>query len=223
MSLRHSQTNCPKLQMDTNRGRDIDGLVQLEAELSTFRIDAKGILLEIDAKINLLKYLQVNMVKAYERVSTHLYFDLRHANSFDMLSKVEGEEPREGSLAHPKKMESIEGYLQQAGHAKTCLDELVELVVPRGTGGREGIPAAVKSLESARRKADKTAGGIHCVTDLARATVVCDTPQDLVDAFESLRLSVRQVKRINDKGGDRKHRQHFLGLNVSLFVAPPPR
>lgn len=181
-----------------NKGWDIDGLLQLEAELNTLRseIDAKGNLLEIDAKLNLLKYLQVNTVKQYERVSTHMYFDLRHAKGFDMLSKVEGEEPQEGSLAHPKRMESIEDYLQQAGRAKACLDELVELVAPSGTRGREGIPAAVKSLESARRKAHKTTGGIHCITDLARSTIVCDTPQDLVDAFESICSRVSQVRRM---------------------------
>ncbi|CAN0514530.1 unnamed protein product, partial [Ectocarpus sp. 12 AP-2014] len=111
-----------------------------------------------------------------------------------MLSKVKGEEPKEGSLAHPKRMESIEDYLQEAGRAKACLDKLVESVAPSGTRGREGIPAAIKSLESTRRKADKTTGGIHCVTDLARSTIVCDTPQDLVDVFESICSSVNQIQ-----------------------------
>lgn len=200
---------CHKLQMD-RKGRDIDALLKLERDLSK---SSPGV--ERDAKVNLLKYLQVNTVKEYERVSTHLYYDLRHAEGFDKLSEVGEEEPPEGSLPHPKRMGTVEDYLRQAGLAKTGLDELVELVAPRGTRGREGTFAPVKTLESARRKAEKTAGGIHCVTDLARATVVCDTPQDLVDVFELLRSRFCQVRR--QPTAVSTHRQHSWGFAIFPF------
>lgn len=89
---------------------------------------------------------------------------------------------------------SIEDYLLQAERAKLCLDGLLWLVVPPGTPGREAIPTAVKSLKRTRIKANDLSG-ICYVTDLARATVICDTPHDLADVFELLTLNARQVCR----------------------------
>lgn len=58
------------------------------------------------------------------------------------------------------------------------------------------IRTPVKSLESTRLKVDKW-GDIRSVTDLARATVVCDTPNDLADAFELLNSMLPQVSRMS--------------------------
>ena len=167
----------------------IHELLRLETELEKLPSS-----IERSAKVNLLKYLQVGPVKKYKRLSTGLYFDLRRDKGFDQLYRIhEKQEPKNG-LVQPLERESIEEYLRQAEYAKLCLDKLLGFVSPPGTPGQEVVLASVESLESTRRKADWC--GIRRVTDLASATVICDTPHDLVDVFEKLNLKVGQVSRV---------------------------
>lgn len=175
----------PNSQMDFD-GRDINKLLRLETELNELPPS-----IERSAKVNLLKYLQVNAVVAYERVSTGLYFNLRRDEGFQELYRIEEKAQPEGGLVQPMETGSIEDYLLQAEEAKVCLDKLIYSVAAPGTPGREGI-SDLKSVESTRRKADDW-GGIRYVTDLARATVVCETPHDLAHVFESLTRMVGQV------------------------------
>ena len=151
--------------------------------------------IERSAKVNLLKYLQVDTAKEYGRVSTGLYFNLRRDEGFDQLHRIHEKQPPEDGLEQPLETGSIEDYLRQAECAKFCLDQLLGLVSPPGTPGQEVVLASVKSLESTRRKA-KDWGGIRRVTGLARATVICDTPHDLADVFDKLKLEVGQVSRV---------------------------
>lgn len=168
---------------------NIKELLELEAELSELPPSV-----ERSAKVNLLKYLQVNAVRAYERVSTSLYFDLRRNEGFQELYRIEEKLPPEGGLVQPMETGSIEDYLLKAEEAKVGLDKLIFSVAPPGTRGREGISAAVKSAESTRRKIDKL-GGIRFLPDLARATIVCETTHDLAHVFESLNRMIGQVCR----------------------------
>ncbi|CAN0368892.1 unnamed protein product, partial [Ectocarpus sp. 12 AP-2014] len=132
-----------------------------------------------------------NAVVEYERVSTALYFDLRRDAGFHELSLV----PEKNHLGHtcsqPMEAGSIEEYLVQAEEAKACLDRLIYSIATPGDPRWEGIPAPIKSKESARRKADKL-GNARFVTDFARATFVCETPHDLVEVFALLTDGIGQ-------------------------------
>ena len=174
----------------STQGLGIHKLLGLETEL-----EERPSSIERNAKVNLLRYLQFNTVLQYERVSTGLYFDLRRDEGFDQLYSIhEKQEPKNG-LVQPLETMSIQDYLRQAECAKLCLDKLLGLVAPPGTPGREVVTTAVKSMESTVRKTEAW-GSIRSVTDLARATVICDTPHDLVDVFEKLVLKVGQVSRV---------------------------
>ena len=173
----------------TAQGLDIDKLLRLETELEELPPS-----IERSAKVNLLKYRQVYTVQVYERLSAGLYFDLRRDKGFDQLNRIHEKQGPKNGLEQPLETGSIEDYLRQAECAKLCLDQLLGLVSPPGTPGQEVVPVLVKSLESTRRKA-KYWGGIRSVTDLVRATVICDTPHDLADVFETLKLKVVQVSR----------------------------
>lgn len=171
-------------------GLGINELVQLETELDKL---PSGI--ERSAKVNLLKYLQVDTVKQYERVSTGLWFDLRRDEGFHELNRIHEKQGPEDGLVQLMETGSIEDYLRQAERAKLGLDELLWSVAPPGTPGREVITTAVKTVERTRIKANDW-GGIRKVTDLARATVICDTPNDLADVFELLNFMVDQASRV---------------------------
>ncbi|CAM9607409.1 unnamed protein product [Ectocarpus sp. 13 AM-2016] len=163
----------------------IHELLRLEAELEEL---PSGI--ERSAKVNLLKYHQVDTVKKYERVAAGLYYDLRQNEGFEQLNRIHEKQGPEKVLVQPLETGSVEDYLRQAERAKLDLDDLVRLVAAPGTPGRELVLAPVKSLESTRRKVK--IWGIRRVTDLARATVICNTPNDLADVFELLNLMVDQ-------------------------------
>ena len=179
----------PNPQMSTQE-LDIDKLLRIETEVETIPYST-----DRNAKVNLLKYLQINTVVKYERLSTCLYFDLRRDEGFDQLYRIHEKQGPENGLEQPLETGSIEDYLRQAECAKLCLDQLLGLVSPPGTPRQEVVLASVKSLESTRRKV-KDWGGIRRVTDLARATVICDTPHDLAEVFEKLNLEIGQVSRV---------------------------
>lgn len=167
--------------------QDIDKLLGFEDDLNK---SPPGI--EVTAKKNLLKYLQVNAVMQYTRIFDELYFNVKQSQDFLELAAV-GEPEGGGQLMQLMETGSIEDYLEKAGTASALLGELITFIT-RGTPGLEGIPASVKSLESATRKANIVEGGIRCVTDLARATVVCDTPHDLATVFKSLKSKIGEVR-----------------------------
>ena len=194
----------------STQGLGIHKLLRLETELEKLPSS-----IERDAKVNLLKYLQVHTVKEYERLSTGLYFDLRRDEGFDQLYRIHEKQPPEDGLEQPLETGSIEDYLQRTECAKIFLDQLLGLVSPPGTPGQEVVLASVESLESTRRKADWC--GIRRVTDLARATVICDTPYDLAEVFVKLNLEVGQVSRVTWRF--RVYQTRSFKYRVSLLCA----
>lgn len=145
--------------------------------------------LERRAKINLLKYLQVETVLHFEREYDQLCYE---RNTDGGLECVRGISPaRTKGMLQPQKMkrqkcelaEKLRFYLAAAKVARRCLDELVQNVV----GGLEGCEiqfADVKSLESTERKTVKFYGGdVRRVADMARLSVICEEPEDLKQAY----------------------------------------
>lgn len=172
--------------------QNIDALSAVEDDLNK-----QSPSIERSAKKNLLKYLQVNAVMQYARIFDELYFNLKQSQGFLELAAVKGQAGNNGRVMQLMEMGSIEKYLEQAETARVPLGELITFIT-RGTPGLEGITASVKSLKSATRKANKAEGGIRCVTDLARATVVCDTPHDLATVFKLLKSTVAEVRNFNN-------------------------
>ncbi|CAM9696271.1 unnamed protein product [Ectocarpus sp. 12 AP-2014] len=108
------------------------------------------------------------------------------------LLQPEGLEPQ-GCDADENLEKQLDFYREGALRAKVQLDKLVRELV-NGHQGRTGLYAEVKSLESTRRKATKSYGGdVRRLADMARVSVICDTPEDLELACKDLVESTENV------------------------------
>lgn len=171
---------------------DIEELLALETGLKTQRESATSSV-SLDAKLNILKYLQVQTVVQYQAAYDALYYDLNKEGGVECLRNIAP--VRSKDLLQPKVLElqgcdedarlakQLDFYLADAELAKRCLDKLVE----QATHDLEKCEANyvdVKSLESTRRKASRFCGNdVRNVADMARVSVICDTPEALERAY----------------------------------------
>ncbi|CAN0261424.1 unnamed protein product [Ectocarpus sp. 6 AP-2014] len=167
--------------------------------------------LERDAKVNLLKFLQVKTVDKYKRAYDNLYYELNKQGGLECLRRIEPA-PAKSSLLQPIVLEEqrcdadgefasqLQFYRKGAECAKEQLDELVQEVI-NGREGCEGVYPKIKTLESTKRKAVRFYGGnVRRVADMARAAVICNTPEDLETAYIGLmaRIEPHDVKRVTN-------------------------
>lgn len=162
---------------------------------------------ERDAKVNLLKYLQISAVKKYEEAYDGLFYELNKEGGLERLRSITPVRSRRNFL-QPKVydlrgcggvdgcevQEQADVYLEDAKLAKLRLDELMGMVVET-LEGCEVQHAEVKSRESTVRKANKSyAGNVRRVADMARVAVVCKTPEILEQVYMGImgRLQVRE-------------------------------
>lgn len=182
-------------------GLNINKLRQMEKDLEGDTISMRGPSLERDAKVNLLKFLQVRTVEEYELAYDNLYYELNMRPGRECLRRVQDLDPK-SDLLQPKILEAqgcdadenlenqLEFYSQDATCAKVHLDKLVQEVAD-GHQGCNGVYPEVKSRESTKRKATKFCGGdVRKVIDMARVSVICATPEDLELAFKRLVESI---------------------------------
>lgn len=180
----------------------INGLVQLEKEL-----DSAGPSLQRDAKINLLKLLQVSTVTNFEAAYNDLYYELNRDGGLECLRRIQPVPAESGRFLQPKELDlrnfeedarlakQLQFYLEEAQAAKRLLDKLVEEAL-RGCEGCKGEYPEVKNLDSTKRKAIKQCDGdVRRISDMARVAVVCDSPEDLERVYTRLmgRLQVNKV------------------------------
>ncbi|CAM9400423.1 unnamed protein product [Ectocarpus sp. 8 AP-2014] len=206
---------------------DINELLQMEIEL-----EGNALSLERDAKVNLLKFLQVKTVKKYERAYDSLYYELNMDGGLECLHRIEELNPK-SSLLQPEGLEpqgcdadenlekQLDFYHGGALRAKVQLDKLVRELV-NGHQGRTGLYAEVKSLESTRRKATKSYGGdVRRLADMARVSVICDTPEDLELACKDLMESVEphHVKRVRNGFNSGWKPSGYRDVKVSTVVS----
>eukprot|EP00903_Cladosiphon_okamuranus_P018852 g17340.t1 len=174
---------------------DIEELLRLENELKSQREDATSSVC-LDAKVNILKYLQVQTVLQYQAGYDALYYELNKEGGLECLRSIAP--VRAGDLVQPKSFElqhcdeddgldkQLEFFLADASLAKEGLDMLAAKV----TQGLEKCKVHcvdVKSLESTRRKAIKFCGGdVRKVVDMARVAVICDTPEALEQVYSKI-------------------------------------
>eukprot|EP00752_Nemacystus_decipiens_P012244 g10853.t1 len=171
---------------------DIESLLRLENEVKSRQEDVTSSV-SLEAKVNILKYLQVQTVRQYEHAYDALYYELNNEGGLQCLRNISS--IRSEDLVQPKVFgpqeyceedrltEQLKFYLADAELAKKRLDELVTRVA-EGLEKCEVHRADVKSLESTRRKASKFCGGdVRKVADMARVTVLCDTPEALEQAY----------------------------------------
>eukprot|EP00903_Cladosiphon_okamuranus_P012113 g11365.t2 len=186
---------------------DIEKLLRLEAELKIQRESATSSV-SLDAKVNMLKYLQVQTVVRYQKAYDALYYELSKEGGLECLRKIPPVRPEH--LLQPKDLElqicdeddqlerQLEFYLADAKLAKPYLDELV-MKVAKDSRECEVQRVDAKSLESTRRKARKFCGGdVRKVADMARVTVICDTPKALEQAYFKIRgmLQPQDILRV---------------------------
>lgn len=160
---------------------DINELLRLETELKTSR-ERETSPIRLDAKVNILKYLQVQTVKQFEAEYDDLYYELNKTGGLHCLRSIAP--VRSKGLFQPKALdvqeygedEKLERQLQfyhaEAELAKPRLDELVAKVA-HDSSKYEVQCVDVKSRESTRRKASRLCdGGVRKVADMARVTVI---------------------------------------------------
>lgn len=158
--------------------------------------------IERDAKVNLLKFLQVKTVDKYKRAYDNLYYELNKQRGMECLRRIEPA-PAKSALLQPIVLEEqscdadeelssqLQFYRIGAECAKEQLDELVQEVI-NGREGCEGVYPKIKTLESTKRKAVRFYGGnVRRVADMARAAVICNTPEDLETAYVGLMARIQ--------------------------------
>ncbi|CAM9093379.1 unnamed protein product [Laminaria digitata] len=199
-----SKTNPTKM----IEGFSIEALLQLEKELNSE--PARSI--ERDAKVNLLKFLQISTVKKYEEAYDGLCYELSKEGGLERLRKITPVRSKEKFLqpkvydlldcegaAELEVLQQADACLADAELVKLRLDELVDKVV-ENLEGCEVRYAEVKSRESTVRKAKKSYGGnVRRVADMARVAVVCKTPELLEQVYMGITGHLQMISEAEDK------------------------
>lgn len=180
---------------------DINKLLRLEAHLKGSSCGVESPRLR-DAKVNLLKFLQTGAVKTFERSYDDRVFELDKTGGFECLRNIV---PVKSDVAlAQKKGLDLQGLLAEASRAKSRLDDLVKVIVEECDGGCRHQEANVKSPESSQRKADKSYNGDVCrLTDMARASVICDKPEDLERAYSGIIKNFEVITHLGNVSGAR--------------------
>ncbi|CAN0498448.1 unnamed protein product, partial [Ectocarpus sp. 8 AP-2014] len=183
---------------------DIKELIHLEAELKKSCGSATPPVVR-DAKVNLLKYLQIQTVLQFEAAYDTLYYELDKEGGLECLRDIAPF--RSKDFSQPKVLElhgcgdedvrlakQLEFYLADAELAKQRLDEIITNLAD-DWGRYEVQYVEVKSRESTQRKVRRFYDGdVRKVTDMARVTVICLTPEDLQQVYSNIMGSM--VRRI---------------------------
>ena len=83
---------------------DINELLRMESELEGDASSMREPSLERDAKVNLLKFLQIRTVKKYEEAYDDLYYELSMGEGLGCLRRIEELDPK-SNLIQPKVLE----------------------------------------------------------------------------------------------------------------------
>lgn len=169
----------------------IKELIELEQELKCAEPS-----LERDAKVNILKFLQVQTVNRFQEAYDGLYYELNKNGGLECLRNIVP--ARSKDFLQPKVLDrefdrgasdlttQAKAYLAGAKLAKPRLDEIAQRVV-ENLDGCHAKCVGVKALESTMRKAkDSYDGNVRKVADMARVAVICDTPQHLLQVYEDI-------------------------------------
>ncbi|CAM9626287.1 unnamed protein product, partial [Ectocarpus sp. 12 AP-2014] len=186
---------------------NIEEVLRLETELKAHGESARSA--SVAAKVNILKYLQVQAVAEYQTEYDGLYYELNKERGLECLRRIAPF--RSTELLQPKVLETqdcgegdrlekgLEFYLAEAELAKQGLDELAATVT-NDLKQCEVQCVSVKSRESTRRKAIRFCGGdVRQIMDMARVTVMCDTPKALEQAYLAIigSLQPQDVLRVS--------------------------
>eukprot|EP00903_Cladosiphon_okamuranus_P008930 g8548.t1 len=180
---------------------DLKEVLRLEDELKKTLRHSPTSSIGLDAKTNLLKYVQINTVLGFEEAYDDLFYELFENGGLECLRSIAP--ARSKDLFQPKVSElqdcdegdrleqQLQFYLADAELAKPFLDELVTTAAEDATK-YEVQRVGVKSHESTRRKAIKFCGGdVRKITDMARVTVICEKPEALEQAFSTIMGSLQ--------------------------------
>lgn len=179
----------------------IQELLELENDM---RSDLPS--LDRDAKVNLLKYLQVQRVQEYQVEYDRLYFTLSRGGNLECL-RDNIAAARFKPMEQPKKLRGLQQYLADAQEAQPHLDKLIEDVVAT-CDGCEGRFVGVKAPDSVMRKAERFHGNVGKVADMARVAVVCRTPEDLERAYTIIMARLNVCIRQGNEDDSRAHPLH---------------
>ncbi|CAN0019974.1 unnamed protein product, partial [Ectocarpus sp. 8 AP-2014] len=187
---------------------DIKKLLLLEAELKNPGENATSSV-DQDAMVNMLKHLQIQTVLQFQEAYDALYYKLNKDGGLECVHSIAA--VRSKDVLQPKILELqdcdeesrfekvLQFYLAEAELAKQRLDKLVKTAVEKDSEKYEVQCAEVKSRASTERKVNSSCGGdVRRVTDMARVTVICDTPEALKEVYlaivELLQGNVLRVK-----------------------------
>lgn len=180
---------------------DIGELRDLEDKLRTSRVHGLS-RVGADAKVNIIKYRHVHTALQFQANYDDLYYELNMRGELECLRSIALS--RSEHLFQPKALELQDGseedrlekqlqfYLADAELEKLHLDELVTKVAHDSRKYKVKL-AEVKTPKSTRRKATRFChGDVRKVTDMARVTVVCTTPEAFKEAYSAI-MGVHEV------------------------------
>lgn len=206
---------------------NINEVLRLEAELKAQGESSPSA--SLAAQVNLLKYLQVQAVMEYQSQYDALYYDLNKEGGLECLRNIAPVPTRH--LLQPKVLEvqdcgedarleeGLEFYLADAELAKQGLDELVAMAVASDSSQYEVQCVSVKSRESTRRKASRFCGGdVRQIADMARITVICDTPKAFEQAYYAITGSLQVSEMRRFAGNPRTWRESCANLPSCLLA-----
>ncbi|CAM9778863.1 unnamed protein product [Ectocarpus fasciculatus] len=187
---------------------DIKELIRLEAELKKSCDSSATPPVVRDAKVNMLKYLQIQTVLQFEAAYDTLYYELDKEGGLECLRSIVPF--RSKDFFQPKVFEShgcgdedvrlakqLDFYLADAELAKQRLDEIITNVAD-DWGRYEVQYVEVKSRESTSRKVRRFYdGNVRKVADMARVTVICLTPEDLQQVYSDI-IGSMDVRRVTN-------------------------
>ncbi|CAM9555463.1 unnamed protein product [Scytosiphon promiscuus] len=178
---------------------------------------------EREAKLHLVKYEQAGFVRGYEALCDQQQVRLRKRPEFSELESVgvkEGLADPSIVLRQPNKSTSVDVHYADAVRAKTALDAVLDSLV-EGTQGLWVRAVPIKAKDSIKRKATNDYGGdVRRVLDMARTSVICETPE-LVRQFTDKLKACEGIGKIgrmkNGFGSTAVGRGGYRDIKVNLM------
>ncbi|CAN0015971.1 unnamed protein product [Ectocarpus sp. 6 AP-2014] len=178
---------------------------------------------EREAKLHLVKYEQAGFVRGYEALCDQQQVRLRKRPEFADLENVGVEEGLADPnivLRQPNRTDSVDAHYADAVRAKAALDSTLDRLTAT-TNGLWVRPVPVKSQESIKRKASDDYGGeLRRVLDMARTSVICETPElvrELTDKLKACKEIGRIGRMKNGFGSTAVGRGGYRDIKVTLM------
>eukprot|EP00903_Cladosiphon_okamuranus_P016134 g14889.t1 len=186
----------PQMKVDI----DIEELLALETELKTERERATSSV-TLDAKLNILKYLQVQTVLEYEAAYDALHYELNKEGGMEFVHHIAP--VRSENLVQPKVLELQHRAARCSAAAHMSAEFLFENLSPE---------VVEEMVHLARQNWHGTEGYWYCLADFQRAAGQYDLA---AKGLEQILLEAEDRLRVFDDHGSKEQRRALLHANTA--------